>query len=67
MEKFVLYPEKKTSLVRSIAVTPETYDILLQLKKQTGIPVCTLAETAIMFALERVEIRRPDSEEEAQA
>lgn len=65
-DKFVIYAPRRKDRAR-LWITTECYDALMALKQQTDIPVSTLAELAIRYALAHVEIQWADSGEEDQA
>lgn len=56
-EKFIIYATRKSNQFRPIMLTEETYALLQQIKEKTHLPMSTIAEMAIEFALNRVEIR----------
>ena len=60
-EKFVIYATRKSNQFRPIMLTEETYSLLQQIKDKTHLPMSTIAEMAIEFALNRVEIKGTDN------
>lgn len=56
-EKFIIYATRKSNQPWSIKLTEKTYSLLQQTKDRTHLPISTIAEMAIEFALNHVEIR----------
>ena len=53
---------RKANQFRPIMLTEETYELLQQIKEKTNIPMSSIAEMAIEFALNRVEIRKMEGQ-----
>ena len=65
-DKFIIYAPRRKDKAR-LWISTGVYDELMALKQQTDIPVSTLAEQAIRYALERAEIHWAEPGEEAEA
>lgn len=63
-DKFIIYAPRRKDKAR-LWVSTSVYDDLMALKQQTDIPVSTLAEQAIRYALQRAEIHWAENGEEA--
>lgn len=61
-DKFVLYAARKSGQFRPIMLTEETYQLLQQIKEKTHMPLSSIAELAIEFALSKIEIRERTGE-----
>ena len=61
-ERFILYATRKANQFRPIMLTEETYELLQQIKEKTNTPMSSIAEMAIEFALNRVEIRKMEGQ-----
>lgn len=67
MDKFIIKvqkPETKTSGWKPITVTIETFEKIVMLQQETGLSRNKLVDMALAFALERLEIRSSEDEED---
>ena len=60
MENFVLRTRRVDGQFRPIMLTESTYSLLQETKSKTGIPMSQIAEQAVLFALNRLEIIEED-------
>lgn len=59
-DKFYIRKQQKDGQFRPVMLNESTYTALMQLKKITGMTIGNIAESAIRFALERLEIIEED-------
>lgn len=55
-DKFIIVKQPKEGQFRPVMLNEGTYNALVQLKEMTGMTIGSIAESAIRFALDRVEI-----------
>lgn len=59
-DKFYIRKQQKAGQFRPVMLNESTYTALMQLKEITGMTIGNIAESAIRFALERLEIIEED-------
>lgn len=59
-DKFYIRKQQKDGQFRPVMLNESTYTALMQLKEITGMTIGNIAESAIRFALERLEIIEED-------
>lgn len=57
MENFVLNIRRKESQFRPVMLNESTYSLLQEAKEKTNIPISQIADKAVCYALERMEIK----------
>lgn len=56
-DKFVIRKQPKEAQFRPVMLSETVYGTLVQLKEMSGASIQAIAESAIRFALDRVEIK----------